>query len=117
MKSDTCFGKMSGKALSVYFDEEEALSTAEYSKEIYNNELVPYKCSKCDYWHLSPKFRVTPSEKCEKCTAGDGSSKETYRTRKEANIRANIIYNEQGIKLRVYRCKYGNGWHLTKSNL
>jgi hypothetical protein len=116
MKSDTCFGKMSGEPLSVYFDEDEAKSAAEYSKEIYNNELSPYKCNKCDFWHLSPKFRVTPSEKCQRCTAGDGSSKDTYRTKKEANTRADIVFNEQGINLRVYKCKYAAGWHLTKSH-
>ena len=116
MKSETCFGKQSREPLAQYFDQGEAQDAAEYSKEIYNNELVYYKCNNCQFWHLSPKFRVTPSAKCSRCTASDGNLKDTYRTKKEANVRAAIIYDEHGILLRVYRCNYSDGWHLTKSH-
>ncbi|QPL42080.1 hypothetical protein IT970_11420 [Pseudoalteromonas sp. A41-2] len=115
MKSETCFGKVSGKPLTQYYDEVEAQGAADYSKEHYGNDLIPYQCVKCDLWHLSPKSRQTPSQKCNRCTGGYGVEKESYRSKIEARKRANIIYDEQGISLRVYKCKYGNDWHLTKS--
>ncbi|QHS15479.1 hypothetical protein GUY17_05970 [Shewanella sp. Arc9-LZ] len=115
MKSETCFGKTSGKPLTQYYDEEEAQGAADYSKEFYGDDLSPYHCSKCDLWHLSPKSRQTPSQKCNRCTGGYGVEKESYRSKLEARLRADIIYDEQGISLRVYKCKYGFGWHLTKS--
>lgn len=115
MKSDTCFGKISGQPLSVYFDEFDAQLAADYAKEMYGNDLTPYKCDKCHDWHLSPKTRMTPSKKCGFCTGADGNSKDTYRTKDEAKKRAKIIYEEHGRKLKVYKCKYGDGWHLTKS--
>lgn len=114
MKSDSCFGKVSGKPLSFYYTEFESQIAAEYSKNIYGNELTPYECQRCSYWHLSPKARMTPSKKCNWCTAADGEYKNSYRTIKEARLRAKIIYEEQGIDLKVYECKYGEGWHLTK---
>lgn len=114
MKSETCFGKISGKPLSQYFTEIDAEGAAQYSKDNFSNDSLPYECNKCHFWHLSPKSRVTPSKKCDSCTAGDGASKDTYRTKNEAKARADIIYNEKGIDLKVYSCKYGDGWHLTK---
>ena len=45
MKSETCFGKVSGQPLTQYFDLEEALHGAEYAKEYYDNDLSPY--SRC----------------------------------------------------------------------
>ena len=114
MKSDTCVGKISGKALTFYFNEIEAKLAAEYSKECYGTELAPYECKKCDCWHLSPKNRITPSRKCGWCTGSDGAPKDTYRTRNEAVTRADIIYQEKGVDLKVYECRHGEGWHLTK---
>lgn len=114
MKSETCFGKISGQPLSVYFTEFEAQSCADYSNEVYDNKLVPYQCNKCRYWHLSPKQRVTPSQKCDWCIGSDGSYKDTYRNKAEAKTRARIRFEEDGVELKVYKCKYGNGWHLTK---
>ena len=114
MKSDTCFGKISGQPLSQYFDEYEAQNAADYSKEYHNNDLAPYQCNKCGLWHLSPKVRMTPSKKCDKCTASDGTFKDAYHTKKEAYARANIIYDEYRINLKVYKCRFGKGWHLTK---
>lgn len=115
MKSDTCFGKVSGKPLTEFFTEQDAQNTAEYSKIHYENILAPYDCKKCDFWHLSPTARQTPSTKCQYCTAGDGEYKNSYKTKGDAHKRANILYFEQGHLLDVYKCRYGNGWHLTKS--
>ena len=114
MKSETCLGKVSGKPLNSYSTEFEAFSAAEYSMNVYDNELVPYKCHRCDYWHLSPKCRVTPSQKCSTCTSALGEYKNSYSTIKQARLRACVISDERGIELDVYKCRYGNGWHLTK---
>jgi len=115
MKSETCFGKVSGQPLTQYFDLEEALHGAEYAKEYYDNDLSPYNCNKCGFWHLSPKSRQTPSHKCHHCTSSDGIQKDSYRSKQEARLRADIIYDEQGIRLKVYQCQFSSGWHLTKS--
>jgi len=114
MKSETCFGKKSGDPLTEYYSEEDSQAASEYSKEVYGNDLVPYKCSNCDCWHLSPKVRQTPSYKCDYCTGSDGVSKDTYTTKRNAITRSNILFDEQGIDLKVYQCKHSNGWHLTK---
>lgn len=114
MKSETCLGKVSRKPLSVYYTEFEAQVAAEYSRNVYGNDLAPYKCEKCRQWHLSPKSRLTPSNKCSRCISAIGEYKNSYPTSKEARFRANIIYEEQGIELEVYKCKHGEGWHLTK---
>ncbi|PMF83547.1 hypothetical protein BCT86_09980 [Vibrio breoganii] len=116
MKSNTCLGKATGKTLTIYNTEFDAVLAAEYVKGTYGNDLVPYKCHKCAFWHLSPKSRVTPSKKCNKCTSSDGVYKNSYRTKSEAILRAKIIYEERGVELNTYKCKYGEGWHLTKSN-
>lgn len=115
MKSNTCFSKATGKPLSFYNYEFEAQSAADYSRVFFGNDLVPYRCEKCTHWHLSPKNRSTPSKKCDWCTGSDGRFKDTYRTRKDAIIRAKIIYEEYGVDLKVYECEKGDGWHLTKS--
>lgn len=115
MKSETCFGKLSGKPLIQYYDQEEAQVAANYCKEFYGNDMSPYRCDKCDLWHLSPKSRQTPSQKCNRCTGGYGVEKASYHSKNAARLRASIIYDEQGISLRVYKCKYGSGWHLTKN--
>lgn len=115
MKSDTCFSKTSSLPLSQYVDKDAAQEDADYANVRYGNDMVPYICCKCGWWHLSPKSRETPSYKCAHCTGGDGVYKDSYRTKHEAELRADIIYKEQGICLRVYKCEYGSGWHLTKT--
>lgn len=116
MKSETCFSKMSGHPLSEYYTEEDAKNAAEYSKENYDNDLTPYNCTKCGLWHLSPRNRLTPTKKCDRCTGRDGLHKDSYRSKREAQLRAEIIYEEHGISLRAYKCKYRSGWHLTKED-
>ncbi|HCE3305607.1 TPA: hypothetical protein NG563_000387 [Vibrio parahaemolyticus] len=114
MKSETCLGKMSGQPLTEYYTEDDAKNAAEYSKEHYGNDLTPYNCTKCGLWHLSPRSRQTSSKKCSRCTGRDGVYKDSYRSKREARLRADIIYEEHGISLRAYKCKYRSGWHLTK---
>ncbi|MDR2097024.1 MAG: hypothetical protein LBP37_00720 [Spirochaetaceae bacterium] len=54
---------------------------------------------------------------CPHCTGSDGNSKEIYDSPEEAMQRAEHIKETRGVQLKIYRCEYGNGWHLTKKNL
>lgn len=114
-KSNTCYGKISQKPLTEYDSESEAMQATDYAKHAYQSYLVPYKCGRCGYWHLAPKNRQTPSEKCYHCTGQNGRAKETYESREDAERRAEIIYQERGYRLYVYPCSHRSGYHLTKN--
>ena len=113
-KSTTCIGKVSGKPLTEYDSLEEAEDGAGYANDTYRSNLVPYACSVCGKWHLSPKDRVTPSEKCPFCKGANGEQKEAYRSRRDAERRADILRKEQGVSLKVYACEHSDAWHLTR---
>ena len=114
-KSETCIGKKSGKPLSEYDSEREAKDGADHANSRYQQDLVPYQCDRCGLWHLAPKSRQTPSEKCGRCTGKDGKPKDAYQSRDDAERRADILRKEQGATLKVYACEHGNGWHLTST--
>jgi hypothetical protein len=59
---------------------------------------------------------VSARKLCPYCTGGDGENKEIYDTSEDARLRAEHIKDERGVRLKVYQCKFGNGWHLTKDN-
>jgi hypothetical protein len=69
--------------------------------------------------HVKKKYAAQPLEtkKCPYCTGSDGSKKDVYFSPEEARQRAEYIKEIRGIELNVYRCEYGNGWHLTKNGL
>ena len=49
----------------------------------------------------------------EKCWVGD-EQKICYATRDEAEVAARVAEYEHGApKLSVYKCEYGDHWHLT----
>ncbi|MBN2695160.1 hypothetical protein JXR93_10915 [bacterium] len=108
----SCFGQISKKPLKTYSSEYEAIDAVQYVKSTYGNNQIYYKCNRCGYWHLSPIERETPSITCQ-CKDEKGNFKQLYPTKKIAEQRANIIFEEKGIKLNVYECEYSNGWHLT----
>lgn len=114
LKSEVCFSKKTGKALSSYKDKEEAERSAKYIKMTYDSQLSPYECNICDKWHLSPKSRHTPSRQCYSCTDRKGKKKELYESEKDAQRRADILHEEQGVYLQTYECPHEHGWHLTK---
>lgn len=115
-KSPSCTVKKTGRPLMEYDSKAEANSAAKHANQNYaENKLVPYKCSKCGFWHLSPEDRVTPSKTCTICRSSDGTLKESYATERDALRRAGHLRREQGVKLKVYECEHGNGWHLTKN--
>ena len=114
IKSETCIGKSSGKPLTEYDSEAEAVEGATHAQQRFGRQLIPYACDTCGMWHLSPANRQTPSTKCGHCTGSDGQPKDTYRNESEAQRRADILRREQGADLRVYACEFGGGWHLTR---
>ena len=112
-KSTTCNGS-NGQPLTEYPSEATALEAAKYASKQYRSDLVPYRCSRCDYWHLSPRSRNTPSDGCSFCTSSNGEPKASYRSKRDAVRRAQIIREEKGLKLKVYACPHNRGWHLTR---
>ncbi len=111
-ESDTCFGKISGKPLKYYNSEIKAKEAAEYFRSIYGNEQVPYLCDVCGYWHLSPVDRQTRCRTCS-CLDSNGNPKQLYFTYHDAKKRRNIIAQEKGINLAIYKCDSNEGYHLT----
>ena len=112
-KSDTCTSKLNGKPLSVYYSKAGGQRGADEANERYGHNLVPYHCKECDFWHLSPKDRQTPNKKCSSCKDYKGNLKNLYETEQDAIRRSQILFEEQGVKLKVYKCPHVDGWHLT----
>lgn len=108
--SDTCKSRK-GEFIREYHSLEEASEAANYANRNYGHNLAPYRCSRCNFWHLSPKDRITPSSKSN-CLDRKGNKKQVYSTREAAERRAEIIEEEIGSKLEVYECKYCGGYHL-----
>jgi len=113
-KSKMCMSTRTGEPLTKYDSKNEARTGANYVNSTYGNNLVPYQCDKCNYWHLAPANRQTPSKKCQYCTDSNGRQKDLYETKKGAELRAEILYEEKGMRLTVYKCPTNKGWHLTK---
>ncbi|KAL3902853.1 MAG: hypothetical protein SGARI_005647 [Bacillariaceae sp.] len=112
-ESTSCFGKASGTRLKEYDSEQAA---AQYVLANYGNKMVPYKCEDCRYWHLSPADRQTEhsSVSCS-CVDEHGSRKDGYNSKEDAQRRAEILLEEGGRRLNVYRCPdFLSVWHLTK---
>ncbi|MEA3287157.1 MAG: hypothetical protein U9Q77_07255 [Candidatus Marinimicrobia bacterium] len=114
-KSPTCKAGKTGRPLMEYDTKAEAKTAARHANKNYaGNDLIPYKCNQCGFWHLSPTDRQTPSETCPVCRGADGKPKEAYTSERDALRRAGHLRKEQGVKLSVYKCEHGHGWHLTK---
>ncbi|KAG7345052.1 hypothetical protein IV203_032583 [Nitzschia inconspicua] len=117
-ESRTCYGKVSGKVLKEYESAREAVEAAKYVSEKYGNQMLSYKCKDCRKWHLSPADRQTEhsSWSCL-CLDQNGSPKDCYQSQKDAELRAEILFEETRRRLNVYRCpKIRTIWHLTKKD-
>lgn len=111
-KSKTCTG--SRGFLSEFYSESDAKDCANHINKKYNKDLVAYQCDKCEFWHLTPKCRQTPSKTCDICKGKNGKYKELYDTEHSAIIRAKILHLEKNVLLNVYPCEFNEGFHLTK---
>ncbi len=112
-KSSTCFSR-SGNPLSEFNTFEEAQASADYEKSRnVNSDFVPYECLKCFKFHLKPKEFYVPklSTRCS-CRDTEGMPKDAYPSRDAAKKMAGIR-EKAGVRLSVYLCPDGNGWHLT----
>ncbi len=49
------------------------------------------------------------------CCGKDGKKKNLYLTESEASIVAEERRIATGITMHVYRCPYGDGWHITSN--
>ena len=49
------------------------------------------------------------------CKDSEGCFKDPYDTQEIAQDKANELMIHQKLKLKVYPCPYGYGWHLTKA--
>lgn len=113
MKSSTCFSK-SGKPLSVFMTEAEAQRSADHERSERGMNLYPYRCERCGYWHLAPEeSRVAFKEDACSCTDSQGKSKRLYATREDAEKARITSEKTRIVRLEVYPCPEGGGWHLT----
>ena len=121
--SSSCYGKVSGKALAQYDTKHDAQSAAANVLKEHRKKMVPYKCQGCCFWHLSPIERQTKhsSWSCS-CVDESGSDKDCYKSKADAQRRAQILKKEMGMHLNVYCCPeteeddYVCIWHLTKKD-
>ncbi|PID26609.1 MAG: hypothetical protein CR982_09170 [Candidatus Cloacimonadota bacterium] len=113
IKSRSCFSSKN-KPLSEFYSKKEAIEGANYANLRYRQKLVPYRCERCGFWHLSPEDRNTDSITCLKCRDRYGNNKESYKSFQDAKRRSEIILKEKGVELKIYQCPHGNGWHFSR---
>lgn len=113
MKSTTCKGN-SNQYLEEYLSESAARTDAERIEKEFGQNRSPYLCRTCHYWHLAP---VNKTRVCMFCTDSGLFQKDIYPTRNDALILAQKLAREKKIKLYPYKCRYSDGWHLTKKKL
>ena len=49
-----------------------------------------------------------------RCKDGNGIPKTLYEEHSEAERVKNYVYGERKVRLRIYACSAGDGWHLSK---
>lgn len=109
-----CVNKSTGKPLSVYEAKKEADESAKYSKKNFKIDLYAYKCENCGKYHLAPKdSKISVKHDACSCLDSNGKPKALYGSKKDAEKQMEKSSVEQHIKLRVYKCPDGKGYHLT----
>ena len=103
---NTCVSRQ-GRRLSPYPNHASAEQGALLALLKYKSRMVPYRCTHCSSWHLTPANRHTPCHYCESC------GKQAYESEVCAERRARLLEQEKRTWLRVYECPHGDGWHLT----
>ena len=104
--------KKDGSPLKSYESEREADEAILYVRRTYGNLQVKYRCNRCGFWHLSPKDRQTSCH-ISSCLDSNGRPKQAYRTKEDAERRAQILFEEKGKRLFVYQCDICGEYHLT----
>jgi len=62
---------------------------------------------------VSNELSVQKNEICS-CRDSNGEIKNLYDSETSAQVEADSLSGHNRLKLCVYRCPYGSGWHLTK---
>jgi hypothetical protein len=112
-RSQICCSRSTGRPLMAYASEYEAKYQAEYSARVHQTTLSAYRCRTCSCWHLAPRLSRVVLGECYQCCGRDGRSKVIYPTEDDAMESARRIGANGGESLRVYECRYSEGWHLT----
>ena len=117
-KSTTCYGKHTKKPVTEYDTLQDATNGALHAKQRFGTgDMLPYLCSLCRKWHVSPMSRNTvsvPSDVVCGCLDSNGQPKQAYLDRNGASQRARILQQERRGTLSVYQCPTnGRVWHLT----
>ena len=109
-----CINKSTGKPLSAYDKKKEADESAKYAKKNFGTNLYAYQCEKCGKYHLAPKdSKIEVKHDACSCRDSNGKPKALYGSKKDAEKQQEKSQVEQNIKLRVYKCPDGKGYHLT----
>ena len=112
MRSKTCRGS-NNQFLEEYHSLTVAKISADDLKRVYGNDLVPFQCSSCGYWHLKA---LNTRKQCHHCMDSSLFHKDIYATKEDAQSTAAYLRKEKKVQLFPYRCPHGSGWHLTKKN-
>ena len=100
--------------LTEYDTEADAACGADYAKREYGSSLVPYRGDRCSRASLaSQPPHAVPAVPLVRGPGGEVDGR--LRRPEAAKRRAEIQFEEQGVRLRAYPCDYGGGWRLTKS--
>lgn len=114
MKSNTCFSKKTGEALSVYNNEIDALAGAKKTMQYGGPKLYPYLCERCHHYHLAPEdSKINVKHNACSCTDSNGNPKALYLTEADAEKQRIKSQSEQNVCLKIYPCNDGLGYHLT----
>ena len=108
-----CISPRTGKPLSGYKTREAAEASASHQKRKNGAEYHVYRCDRCGLYHLSPNARrVIPTRGICSCKDSNGNIKNLYCTRDDAFIVKERAERQRNVKLYIYECPEGLGWHL-----
>ena len=114
LKSETCFSK-DNKPLSYYETIEDAIKGANFLSEKINKKMKPYKCEKCNKFHIKPEevfFNKNDLSKCS-CVDHSGNKKDSYSTKFDAEKMIKFKKEKDNIDLYIFKCPENNGYHIT----
>ena len=109
-----CVHLDSGRPMMVFYSKAEARRYAKKCKRKHR-KLVPYRCARCDKWHLRTKMNDAHYKVC-KCRDHRGCLKRAYLDRDEIEVVCSKINDKAGCEVvEVYECpEYYDVWHLTR---
>jgi hypothetical protein len=108
-----CVHLGTGRPMMVFHSKTEARRYAKKCKRKHR-KLVPYRCARCDYWHLRTKSNDEHYKVCN-CRDHLGRLKRAYLDRDKIEaVCAKINDKARCEAVEVYECpEYYDVWHLT----